>query len=629
MTEDKDTAQSADVRIAISDDGMQAVVEAYVPPGPGQPPLSAAVLSRRLRDRNVTAPPGPDFERVLSNAQRGKDIRGEVVARGVPPMEPVDARIRFSGDLALPVLHGDVIATLTPAQKPTPGTSVTGTPVLPKSDRKPDEIECPESRGCLLDGEAMTISAKGYGLVDFRERKVVVKPLLRISPDRLQIQTRIYPAGFDGRPITVERFKRDLWQMGVQTAEDEAIAQALALAANTGEPVEDVVVAKGTPPRHGKDGRFEVLLKDDSPTDDAKDLDPRERSIFKQVREGTLLGRLHPPREGKFGRDVFGEDLVPRRGQPAEIVPGENVSVGGNGVDFVADIAGMVTWEGNRISVLEMVHIPGDVDYSTGNVRLERGTVRVDGSVRDGFVVAAPGDIVIGGAAEGCRLVSGGCVAVGGGVVQGGMGRVQARRDVTAAFIENSTVEAGGDVTVAQNVANSVIKAGGRLRCVRGKGVLFGGELTVARGLEVNELGTEFGVKTLVCIDAGLDLDDDSSQILTERRGLREKRVKIEGAIGADSPRAILERTPPAKRQEVAKLLKLRIAICQRLQEIESELEQRRQALEIYPELRIKVRRRAHPGVIISIAGKNLMLHESCEACTFFFDPGTMAIVKE
>lgn len=608
---------------------MTAVVKSYTPPGAGQPPLSAATLSRRLRERNVNSPEGSDFDRVLYDASKGKDVSGDTAARGTPPLEPRDAQLKFLGDPAFPVLHGEPFAQLIPAQKPTPGTSVTGTPILPKSDRKPEEIDCPEARGCLLDGETMTITAKNYGLVDFRDKKVVIKPLFKVSPDMLQIKATLYPKSFLGKALTVDIVKRDLWQIGVQTAEEEHIDQALALAASSGESVEDVLVAKGTPPRHGKDGRFEILLEDDTQKDD-EDLanqDPRQRSIFKQVREGVIIGRLHPPKEGKFGRDVYGEDLVPRRGQPAEVVPGDNVDTSGNGVDFVAGIAGMVSWVGNRISVLEMVHVEGDVDYSTGNIQLERGTVRIDGSVRDGFLVAAPGDIVVGGTVEGCRLLTSGSVGVGGGIVQGGLGRVQAKGDVSAAFIENSTIEAGGDVTVIQNVANSIITAGGKLICIRGKGIVMGGELTVARGIDVNELGTEFGVKTRVTINAGLDLDD-STDIIAERRSLRDKRMKIEGAIGADSPKAILERTPPAKRLEVAKLLKLRISIVNRLEEIKEELEARRKAMEIYPELRIKVRRKAHPGAIISIAGKNVMLHETTEACTFYFDPGTMAIVK-
>lgn len=618
----------ADVRLGISKDGMAVVVESYTAPGPGQPGLSAAQLSRKLHDLGATTEEGPDFDRVLLRARKGKNITGDVVVRGTPPQEPTDASVEFLGDMALPVVHGEPFARLIPARKPTPGHSVTGTPVLPKSDRRPEEIECPESRGCVLTEGGTEVSAKGYGLVDFRSKKIVIKPLFKVSPDKLRITGKIYPKTFTGKKMTLDQVKRELWNIGVQTAEDGAIEEALAMAHQTGEPAEDVVVAKGTKPKHGKDGRFEVLLEDDTPADDGTDYDPRERSIFKQVREGAIIGRLHPPKEGKFGRDVFGEDLVPRRGQPVEVVPGDNVEMGTNEVDFVAAIAGMVTWEGNRISVLEMVHVDGDVDYSTGNIRLERGTVRIDGSVRDGFVVAAPGDIVIGGAAEGCRLLSGGNIGVGGGIVQGGMGRLQAKGTVNAAFIENSEVEAGGTVTAIQNVGNSTIKTSGKLVCVRGKGILVGGEVTTAKGVDVNEIGTEFGVKTRIIIDAGLDTED-ASGILAERRKLREKRVKIEGAIGADSPKAILERTPAARRNDVAQLLKTRIAIAQRLEEIEEELQARRQMLEIYPELRVRVRRKAHPGTTISIAGKNLMVQETTEPCVFYFDPGKMEIVKE
>ena len=38
----------------------------------------------------------------------------------------------------------------------------------------------------------------------------------------------------------------------------------------------------------------------------------------------------------------------------------------------------------------------GDVDFSTGNIVLERGNVVVHASVQDGFTVDVPGNVAVG-----------------------------------------------------------------------------------------------------------------------------------------------------------------------------------------------------------------------------------------
>lgn len=618
----------ADVTIAVSDDGMQAVVAAYTPPAPDGPPLSADILSRRMREAGIAETENPEAEKILLRARLGKDVTGMTVARGRAPREPRDAEVEFLGDMACPVFRGDVFARLTPASKPTPGATVTGAPVLPVSDRKPLDVACDEASGCVLDPETQEIQAARYGLVDYRQRTLNIKPLLKVAEDNLLTTGTVYPKNFLGAPLTDDMFNRELWAMGLRTMARKELGKALAQAAATGEPVEGTVLAKGRPPQHGKDGRFDILFtgEEDAPDADAmEDIDPRERSIFKPIKEGTLIGRLQPPSEGRFGRDVYGEDLVPRKGRPMQITAGDNVVVSEDGVEFKAAISGMITWTGNRVSVLEMVRVSGNVSYATGNLRLDTGSVLIDGSVNDGFSVTAPGDVSVAGAVERAVIEAQGNVGVGGGLIMGGEGHVHARGDVACAFAENATVACGGDLTVIQHLTTSDVRAGGRIRCVRGKGLIMGGCVQAGRGVEANEIGSEFGVKTHVSLDPGIKVGGVKKLVL-ERKELRDKKSQLDAVLGTEAPRAVLERTPPAKRAEAAELLKARIAVVHRLGELEQALKERREALERIGSMKIKVLRTAHPGVVVAIADKKMVLHEAAGPCEFFYDPETETV---
>jgi len=624
---DAGSVQEAGITIAIAEDGMTAVVESCVLDAD----LTAEILHAAMRKAGVAEPEGPLADRVLMKAKLGKDVKGMLVAQGEPAVPPQDASLDFKGDIALPVFHGDAIAVRIPPRPGAPGRSVNGQTV-PAPDRSPADILLEEDCGAELDEETGEVRAQHYGLADFRQNKLTVKALISVDPSKLRVSGTLYANNFLSEAVTVDTIKRELWAMGVRTVSGKSLARALEEAARTGEPQTDVTLAKGTPPIHGEDGRFELAFvgaQEALSADQSDVVDPRERSKFEPIREGTLIGKLLPPKEGHFGRDVYGEDLVPRKGRPAVVHAGENVSVSADGVEFTAGISGMITWDGNRVSVLEMVHVSGDVSFSTGNLRLETGSVMIDGSVRDGFKVATPGDVCVGTAIESAEITAGGNVGVKGGIVMGGEGKVRAKGDVSCNFAENAVIEAGADVIVAHNLSTSLVTAKGKVVCVKGKGIIMGGHVEAAKGVEANEIGSEFGVKTMIRLDAGLE-GGSLDSLVAERKTLRDHKSQIDAAIGTEPPRVLLAKIPVAKRAQVAEVIKKRIGIVNRMKEIEVLLEERRRALAEVSELRVKVRRMAHPGTVIVIADKKLALHEPVDGpCSFHYDPDTGAIVME
>lgn len=624
-------SQEANVKIAISEDGLTATIAEYTKPGPGKPSVSATLLTVRMKSEGITVLNGPELDDVIIKASKGKDITGMVVARGIPPKEAQDAHMEPIGDHTRPVFKGDAFAKLVHAQKPTPGTSVQGTPVLPKSDKKPKEIEVPESKGCEVYEDTGEVVATHYGLAEVRSSGIAVKPLLRVSPDQITVTTTVFPHSFDNELPTLEKFKRELWALGIRSSADKSLTKAINKAIKSDMPQGDIVAAKGRAPIDGKDGRFEVLFTgdEDKPSEDSIEVyDPRERSIFKPIREGTIIGKLHPPTEGRFGQDVFGEDLVPRKGQPKEVKAGENVEIAEDGISFRAAMSGMISWTGNTVAIQDVIKINGDVSYATGNVKAEKGTVDISGSVIDGFKVSAPGDIVVGGAVESAEIAAGGSVGVKAGIVMGGVGHVHAKGDVMCSFAENAIIKTDHNVSVMHNLSNSTVNAGGHVRCRKGKGIILGGDITAGKGVEANEIGTEFGVQTSITLAPDVTLDSDATvEIIGERKKLRAKQSQIRGIIGTEHPKKILEKTPPAKRPEMLRIIKAMIGINNRLGEIEIEMEQRRRALEEMHRYKVKVHRNAHPGTTVNIAGKSLCIHEETGPCVIYFDPGKMTVI--
>ncbi|MGE4552973.1 MAG: FapA family protein, partial [Desulfovibrionaceae bacterium] len=154
---------------------------------------------------------------------------------------------------------------------------------------------------------------------------------------------------------------------------------------------------------------------------------------------------------------------------------------------------------------------------------------------------------------------------------------------------------------------------------------LQGGEIVTARGVEALEIGSDLGVATTVAITWRMDED---IPLLKQRSAMLKKMKKIREALGDGEPRDILLRTEPARRPQVAELLKLRIRLS-------AELEETRQTLARHAARRSQAIRRAritahrviHPGVTLKIAGRVLHVHAPIQRSQIYFDPDRRELV--
>jgi hypothetical protein len=103
------------------------------------------------------------------------------------------------------------------------------------------------------------------------------------------------------------------------------------------------------------------------------------------------------------------------------------------------------------------------VSFETGNVRFD-GSVVIEGSVADGFVVEAGGDIQVGNSVGKATLKAGGSILLKTGINGNGKDSITCGGDLFAKYIESSTVNCQGNVLVEEAIMHSRIIA--RRHCV-------------------------------------------------------------------------------------------------------------------------------------------------------------------
>ena len=264
------------------------------------------------------------------------------------------------------------------------------------------------------------------------------------------------------------------------------------------------VVARGTPSQPGKDGSL-----DDSPpfgqlpgqlrADGS--IDYRERHFLVPVADGMALGRLLPPTAGEPGRDVHGQPLAAKAGKALtlRIGPGVRLTDG----RLFASRSGVLLRDGRQIDVVPLYSHSGDVDYASGSLHSE-GAIEVGGDVREGFAVAAHGDVHLHGALLDGTVTAGGSVRIEQGVL-GAAARVKAGGDVWCRHATGATLAGDGGVVFADQAAHCRIHAA-TVAARTGRGTILGGEVRAKRSIVVLVAGTPAGAATRFAVGDLLDV---------------------------------------------------------------------------------------------------------------------------
>jgi uncharacterized protein (DUF342 family) len=628
----------ASLRFGGTPDRMQVGVTGYVPAKGRGRPLSLELLRHALAAAGVTAPlDEANAAEVVRLLLAGQDARSITIARGVRPQSAQDARFESYCTAQGPVFPGQAFGRLHPAVEPRPGRDVAGNVVPPEDAHPPREISVSGEVDRDKDG---VLTARIAGLVRLGEGRLAFEPLIRISPDKLQAMATLFPRAALGGAVTPEGMVQALSGQGVTFGiQLEDIVKGLAHAAAAHAPVEGVIVARGLAPVHGQNGWLEVLCDEHGcakatvEENENQRLDYRDRGQFPVARKGEDIARLQPPTKGVPGRDIFGREAPARDGAALRVQAGKSVEAVEEGTLFRARIDGVVLSGKASLDVSELLAIPGDVDYGTGNLLLSQGSVRVGGTVRSGFTVEAPGKILVEGMVESARVIAGGDVLVRGGIFMSGdeAAFVQAGGAVTANYTHNAQVQAGGDVTVTLAIVGSKVNkgsritSGGSVRVTDPKGRIMGGTIVCARVLEVFDAGSERGMATTLVLNQETPAVGALIKEMRELKVLKERSLFM---VGEGDGALALARLPGERRDEARSLLGQRDNIEFRIRQIQRILaEMAQDYMARVAAAKIVIRGTAYPGVAIKMGGAALYIEKPLERCVFSWDAKAKQIV--
>ena len=376
---------------------------------------------------------------------------------------------------------------------------------------------------------------------------------------------------------------------------------------------EAIVLAEGTPNVEPEAASVSLLF---APAGN-QDLAGHDAPI---VSKGDLLAEITPPTAGKPGTDVTGTQTSAKEADSATLMAGTNVRAErreGRTCLF-AEQDGRTNIRNQVLSVRPLSIVEGDLGK---DLEVEAGRdVHVRGSLKSGVKLIANGGVIIDGEVEnGAQIDCEGDVTVEGGVA-GSEARVVAAGNICVGFALQSSLTAGGDITISDRVEEAQVRAGKRLLFhADGGGQVVGGVLTAGAGIEARAVrgGTQLTIAA----------DDELSEKIEQAEGglatcrthtLRIFRTLAVNEISATHFKRLIETSPPGARKKVAGLLKqLKVVASSRAvsQERKRELEEKQ--ARIYAEAPITITEEIEAGVRIEIGEVAFEVAESRSGVAF------------
>lgn len=384
----------------------------------------------------------------------------------------------------------------------------------------------------------------------------------------------------------------------------------------------DEVIAKGSEPKEGTPGYYELFFSDEKKKKPLirsdGSVDYQSMSAIENVRKGDKLIQYHPAVPGVSGMDVRGRSL---RCNPCKDLP----QVKGTGFIFdedtniySAEFDGRIEYSNNNLYVRDVYEYKGDVDYVVGKLDF-RGDIVVHGSVLPGTFIRASKTITVDGSVEGATLIAEGDIIIRKGLAGDKKAYISSGGSVFANFIEFATVEA--KVNVETNIIMNSIVTAGRDIIVSGKrGAVVGGKSYAIGIINSTIIGNVAGIKTRVCAGTTKELLERNNLLEVKLRNAKRSLEAITKEIDRTSDsRFSMERTE-VRNAKLSQLNRRKVRDERMIEHIQEELAQIKEKIGIASSAKIKTLSTVYSGTKVVIDGIEKDITSDMKGVEFYID---------
>ncbi|WP_438863804.1 DUF342 domain-containing protein [Neptunicella sp.] len=437
-----------------------------------------------------------------------------------------------------------------------------------------------------------------------------------IASDDMSAELQIVCA-YGGKHVTPTYLISKAKHAGIERGLSSKRIIDLATRARVGKPgaVLQELVAKGLPPRKGKDSKLvplvpnalERILQPQSVSTSRVDM--RDLGEIICVKPGVEILERRAPTKGRNGYTVRGGTIDSVEGEWLKLTAGDGTYISDENPNILkAEIAGMPKFKDGKMWVDETFICKG-VNIGTGNVNYD-GAVIVNGDVTEKMKIIATGDVTINGFVESAHIQSGGDIII----TQGAMGKYdeEEEQEYSGKLIADGGIHiehgqgldiiCNGNVTVGKQLAYSRIKCRGSITIGpidNPNGNLFACEVQCEDVVKSGTLGAISGSNLFIDFSDGFNLlvarIDTVEELLTELKGHVHRHQAEMSSIKS-------RKIPAELRDKLSRLLGKYRDERTMLQQLISKAANLKVAKERYVnQIQLNASKKLYPGVVVKL----------------------------
>lgn len=354
-------------------------------------------------------------------------------------------------------------------------------------------------------------------------------------------------------------------------------------------------VARGTAVTPGKSGHIELLKRPYNSSEN------RDLESFDQVAPEDEIAFVHPPIRGIPGMTVLGEEIAPPAIQMEELQVKSNINsvTSEDRTVLIATTAGYIVHYNNEISVNPELKIDKEVTIHRGNL-VYGSDVTIMDNIREKVSMNIGGNLTVMGLVNEAQIHVDKNLTIDKGIFGKSESSIFIGAELKCRYLNEVTIDCEGSIGVEKEVLNSHVWT--RSGVISPRAVLVGGTMFSHEDLELNAIGSELGLKSLVVV--GLDKREYRIQheLMPLIEELKEKLASAE---------ELLPTAPPQNKESLE----------DRIAELRGEIEARENEIRFFqdtmkeknPEAKVTVHSGIFPGTTIMIANESYTVFEKIE----------------
>lgn len=347
---------------------------------------------------------------------------------------------------------------------------------------------------------------------------------IRLAKNRMEAYM-VFPQDDKRVNLTVDYIEQILKRNGIVYGIDrEGIAEAL----KEKRFDEEILVAKGSNPADGEDGRYEFFFNTEPSRkpvelEDGR-VDYQNVDIFEEVMAGQVLAKYIPPKKGEDGHNVRNVKISGVKGKEQQVLQGSGFHLEPDGVTYIADMPGIIEYRNGTMHIYETLTIRENVSSSYGNIHF-KGCIHIFGNVGMNVEIQSQGSIIVEGTVEAANITSKGDVLIKNGMVGAGKGSIRAGGNIAGNFFESCRLYAGANIE-AGYLMNSESEAEKKAVMQGRRGAIIGGKTRAVFGITANSIGNYSQIAT--------EVETGASRAIMERiHKAQEEYESLEAQLNA------------------------------------------------------------------------------------------------